>query len=127
MVWQDWAMVGAGITGTTVGIIHGSLLGPKMIDPIVGRLRSTPEASGTTVRLTSALLHFSTFAWITGGLALVLAALLATDAVKGAATLFVGSQLLYGAIGNCWATRARHPGWLLMSVAVALLVVSSLR
>ena len=35
--------------------------------------------------------------------------------------LLVGSMFLYGAVANLWGTRGRHPGWMLMAVAVALI------
>jgi hypothetical protein len=35
--------------------------------------------------------------------------------------LFVGSLYLYGALGNLWGTRGRHPGWMLYSLALVLI------
>jgi hypothetical protein len=35
--------------------------------------------------------------------------------------LLVGSSYLYGALGNLWATRGRHPGWVLYVVALVLI------
>jgi hypothetical protein len=67
------------------------------------------------------LLHFSTFAWLVGGLALVAAAAWFGREVKLATGLLVGSLYLYGALGNAWATRGRHPGWILMAAAVGLI------
>jgi len=32
------------------------------------------------------------------------------------------SSYLFAAIGNCWATRGRHPGWMLYAVALVLIV-----
>jgi hypothetical protein len=29
---------------------------------------------------------------------------------------------LFGALGNLWATRGRHPGWMLMAAALILIV-----
>jgi hypothetical protein len=36
--------------------------------------------------------------------------------------LLVGSSYLFGALGNLWATRGRHPGWMLYAVALVLIV-----
>jgi hypothetical protein len=33
----------------------------------------------------------------------------------------VGGLYLYGALGNLWATRGRHPGWMLMAAALILI------
>jgi hypothetical protein len=30
---------------------------------------------------------------------------------------------LFGALGNLWATRGRHPGWMLMAAALILIVI----
>jgi hypothetical protein len=35
--------------------------------------------------------------------------------------LLVGSSYLYGALGNLWATRGRHFGWMLYAVALILI------
>lgn len=40
--------------------------------------------------------------------------------------LLVGSMFLYGAVANLWGTRGRHPGWVLMAVAVTLIAVDLL-
>jgi hypothetical protein len=29
---------------------------------------------------------------------------------------------LFGVLGNLWATRARHPGWMLLATALILIV-----
>ena len=34
--------------------------------------------------------------------------------------LLVGSSYLYGALGNLWGTRGRHPGCMLMAAALLL-------
>jgi len=36
--------------------------------------------------------------------------------------LFVGGCYLYGALGNLWGTRGRHPGWMLIAAALILIV-----
>jgi hypothetical protein len=32
---------------------------------------------------------------------------------------------LFGAIGNLWGTRGRHPGWMLLAAAVVLIVLGA--
>lgn len=56
-----------------------------------------------------------------GGLALIAAFWFSAEAglVSG---IFVGGLYLYGAIGNFWGTRGRHPGWMLLAVALVLMV-----
>jgi hypothetical protein len=73
-------------------------------------------------KLTPGLLHFSTFNWFVGGLALIAAANGFPPGGRLATGLMVGTSYLYGALGNLWATRGRHPGWVLYAAAVALIV-----
>ena len=74
------------------------------------------------VWLVPVLLHFSTFNWFLGGLALIAAAIWFALDARLATGLLVGSSYLFGALGNLWATRGRHPGWLLYAVALILIV-----
>jgi len=72
-------------------------------------------------RLLPGLLHFSTVSWFLGGLALIAAAIGFGHDARLATGLFVGGSYLYGALGNLWATRGRHPGWMLYAVALVLI------
>src|SRR5205809_287972 len=99
-----------------------------------GSRRPDPAADGRTVRgargqgitapirgLVPLLLHFSTFNWFVGGLDLIVAASSFEQEARLATGLLVGSSYLFGALGNLWATRGRHPGWMLYAVAVLLI------
>jgi hypothetical protein len=77
--------------------------------------------SGTVLRLVPLLLHFSTLCWFLGGLALVAASCCLDGEARLATGMFVGAFYLYGALGNLWATRGRHPGWMLMAAALVLI------
>jgi hypothetical protein len=33
----------------------------------------------------------------------------------------VDSLYLFGAVGNCWGKRGRHPGWMLTAAALRLI------
>jgi len=68
------------------------------------------------------LLQFSTFNWFLGGLALIVAANAFNQEAKLATGLLVGSSYLFGALGNLWATRGRHPGWMAYALALVLIV-----
>jgi hypothetical protein len=65
--------------------------------------------------------YFSTISWFLGGLALIAAAICFEQDAK-LATGLVGCLYLFGAVGNLWATRGRHPGWMLMAAALILIV-----
>jgi hypothetical protein len=81
------------------------------------RLLKPERVAGTIRRIVSLLLHFSTVSWFLGGLALVAAAIWLKGDARLATGLFVGSLYVLAALGNLWATRGRHPGWMLMAAA----------
>jgi hypothetical protein len=119
MDWHDIALAAAGIIGSSVAIFHGALTQRLMVAPI--EVVAKGRLSGTIRRIVPAMLHFSTFNWFVCGLALLAAALTFDPQARLVTGLLVGSSYLYGAVGNLWATRGRHPGWMLYGVAVALM------
>jgi len=115
---HEWALAAAGLIGGGVAVIHGVLTQRLMVRPVLAD-RRTPAIFR---RLVPALLHFSTYNWLLGGVALVVVALAAVEpGVRLAIGLLVGSSYLFGVIGNAWATRGRHPGWMLYAVALVLI------
>jgi hypothetical protein len=86
------------------------------------RARAEPPLSATIRRIAPLLLQFSTFNWVVGGLVLVAAALWLGPEASAWPGCWSGSSYLFGAVGNLWATRGRHPGWVLYAVAVLLIV-----
>lgn len=121
MDWQSAALLMAGIIGSGVAVVHGILTQRFMVKPIEAMVLADKRISSSIRRLVPALLHFSTFNWFLGGLALIAAALWLGPQVRLATGLLVGSSYLYGAIGNFRATRGRHPGWMLYAVALVLI------
>lgn len=81
--------------------------------------------SETTLKLIVALLHFSTAAWLAGGAALVIVSRMGGEAqlVTG---LLVAALYGFAAAANFWATRGRHPGWVLLGLAVAAILAGIL-
>ena len=116
---HDVALAAAGLIGIGVAVAHGVIIQRRMVRPLE-KLNVTMPASSR--RLLAGLLQFSTFNWLVGGLALIAAATWLEHGAKLATGLLVGSSYLYGAVGNCWATRGRHPGWMLYAVALVLIV-----
>jgi len=121
MDWHDGALVLAGMIGSGVAIVHGVLVQRRMIEPLQD-LAATRISRSLRI-LVAGLLHFSTFNWFVGGLALVGCAFAGREA-KLATGLLVGSSYLYGALGNFWASRGRHPGWVLYGIALILMAYS---
>jgi hypothetical protein len=125
MHWQDAALGLAGIIGSGVAVVHGVLVQRLMVRPIErladGRLTAPVR------RLVPPLLQFSTFNWLVGGVALIAAAIWFEPGARLATAFLVGSSYLFAAVGNSWATRGRHPGWMLMAAALFLIVLGAYR
>ena len=121
MDWHDCALALAGLIGGGTALVHGILTQRLMVRPVGAALGADSNISAPARKLVPVLLHFSTFAWFLGGLALIAAAAWLGSEAKLATGLLVGSLFLFGAVGNAWATRGRHPGWMLMAAAVALI------
>lgn len=119
MIWRDAALELAGAIGCATAVVHGVLVQRLMVAPIAaatGRRMAAPAR-----RLVPPLLQFSTYNWFLGGLALIAAALWLGPQARLATGLLVGSSYLFGALGNLWGTRGRHPGWMLLAGALVLI------
>jgi hypothetical protein len=103
-------------------MVHGILVQRLMVRPFEEFYLADKRVSSSIRRFVPLLLHFSTISWFLGGLALIAAAIWFDHSARLATGLFVGSLYLLGALGNLWATRGRHPGWMLMAVALLLIV-----
>ncbi|MEO5578776.1 MAG: hypothetical protein ABIR25_06990 [Sphingomicrobium sp.] len=123
---QNLALTLAGLIGVATAIFHGIVTQRLMVKPIDRRLADAAGVSSTIRRIVPPLLHYSTYSWLVGGIALVIAANVAGAETRLWIGLMVGTMFLYAAIANLWATRGRHPGWALMAVAVALIAVDLL-
>jgi len=123
MTWQNAALFAAGILGSAVAVFHGIVTQRLMVRPIEALFRADGRTSGTIRRLVPLLLHFSTVVWFAGGLALIAAASVFGPDARLVTGLFVGGTYLFGVLGNLWGTRGRHPGWMLLGIAVILIAV----
>lgn len=123
MNWQNTALTLAGIIGGITAVIHGVLTQRLMVRPIEAALAADGRVAAPVRRLVPLLLHFSTIAWLLGGVALIAAAGWFGPQARLATGLCVGSLYLLGALGNLWGTRGRHPGWMLMTAALGLIAV----
>jgi hypothetical protein len=121
MDWQNTALMAAGVIGSTVAVVHGILTQRLMVRPFEQLCLAAGRVSAPIRRLVPLLLHMSTVAWFLGGLALIAAAAWFGPDLRLATGLFVGSLYLYGALGNFWGTRGRHPGWMLLAAALVLI------
>ena len=71
MHWQDAALALAGLIGSGTAVVHGVLVQKLMVRPIAASLGPERKIAAPIRRLVPVLLHFSTFAWFPGGLALI--------------------------------------------------------
>jgi hypothetical protein len=117
MDMHSLALAAAGLLGSAGAIVHGVLVQRLVVAPV----QAATAGSRVVRRLAAPLLQFTTFNWFVGGLALALTAYAGGPQARLVAGLMVGSAYLYGAVGNGWATRGRHPGWVLYGVAVVLI------
>ncbi len=116
---HDLALLAAGVLGGGGAIVHGLLVQRFMIGPPADGGLSPGEAAKR--RMLTLLLHFTTFSWLTGGVALI-AVVWLDPAVRLTVAGLVGASYLFAALGNFWATRGRHPGWVVYAAATGLLV-----
>jgi len=123
MTWQDACLAMAGLIGGGVAIVHGVLLQRLMVRPLEALALADSRTNVVIRRLLAPVVQFSTFAWLLGGLALVAVALWFGREVRLATGLMVAGLYIYGVVGNCWASRGRHPGWMLLGAAVVLIAL----
>jgi hypothetical protein len=121
MDWQNIALATAGVIGSTVAVVHGVLTQRLMVQPFERLALADGRIGAPVRRLVPLLLHMSTVVWFIGGLTLIAAAFWFKSDLRLATGLFVGGLYLFGALGNLWGTRGRHPGWMLMTGAVVLI------
>ena len=117
---HDVALAAAGVIGAGVAVFHGFLTQRLMVKPLTapGAIQIAPPVR----RIMAGLLQFSTFNWFVGGLALLVSVFVFQREARLATSLLVGSSYLFGALGNLWASRGRHPGWVLYGTALLLIV-----
>jgi len=121
MDWPDYSLLASGVIGSGVAVVHGMLVQRLMVAAFAELSGTDKRLRGAIGRLVPLLLHFSTIAWFLGGLVLIAAAVWLEGDARLVTALFVGGLFLFGALGNLWATRGRHPGWMLMAAAVGLI------
>jgi len=125
MHWQDATLAMAGVIGSCTAVVHGILTQRLMVRPIEVHFLADKRITAPIRRLVPLLLHFSTVSWFLGGLALIAAATWFEQGARLATGLLVGGLYLFGAVGNLWGTRGRHPGWMLMAAALVLIAFGS--
>ncbi len=119
-MWQDSALMLGGAVGVVVGMFHGSVVQRVMVGPIGAALAGT-DIRISARRLVSPIMHVSTAVYILGGLALIAIGAGWAPHLRNAVALTISGFYLHAMVMNCWATRGRHPGWMLMAAALVLI------
>jgi uncharacterized membrane protein HdeD (DUF308 family) len=114
---RDVLLQAAGLVAILVSIAHG-VLGETTV---FARATVEPPRLRTLLRL---VWQAGTLAWIAGGVLLIAAPWMGSDAARhwiiGTFAVVFG----FAAIANALATRTVHPGWIGMSAVVALSVAA---
>lgn len=123
MIWQDIALIAAGVLGGCTALLHGVLVRRLMTNPMKPLLQHEQSITQPIERLVPLLLDFSAFNWFLSGAALIAAAIWMGQEAKILASLLAGSSFLFAALCNFWGTHGRHPGWALYTVSSLLIVI----
>lgn len=114
----DIFLYAAGGLAMLVAVVHGWLGGAKVVEP-----STAPNAAAK--RILHAIMFLSAVYWLVAG-----AVLLATPHLLGGEarqwTVYACAAMLgAGALGNIWATRARHFGGYLLALITALALLGA--
>ena len=110
---NDFLIIAAGCLGMLIAVVHGYLGASKVIDPIM-------EIHPSAKRILHGVFLLGALYWFIGGAMLVSAPFYLSSNARYIVILLVGLLYLSGAVVNLWATRGRHFGWVLLSIATAL-------
>ena len=112
---RDGLLQAAGAIAIVVSIAHGVLGETK----VFARGTVEPPRLRTLLRL---VWQAGTIAWLGGGLLLVAAPSMASDIARHWIVATFAVVFGFAAIGNAWATRGRHVGWVGMAAVVVLAI-----
>ncbi|MEM9839671.1 MAG: hypothetical protein AAF830_11030 [Pseudomonadota bacterium] len=106
-------LISGGCLGMMVAVIHG-VIGEKKV------VRGGTYDSEVIERVLRAIMALSGVYWFVAGALIASAPWLFTGPSKFGVVLGAAAMLATGSLGNLWATRGRHIGWVLLAIAVGL-------
>jgi hypothetical protein len=112
---RDLLLQCSGVAAIAVALIHGVLGETK----VFARATIEPPRLRFLIRL---VWQLGTVAWIGGGVLLIAAPSMASDLARHWIVVTMAVVFALGALGNAWAMRGRHFGWVALSAVVALAV-----
>jgi hypothetical protein len=118
MISAPLAFFIAGSIGSFVSVVHGILIQRNIVGPFC----EGASQPASTRRLLAVLMQFSTFCWFLGGVGLMVAPQFSSLPEQSMLAKIVALFYIYGALGNFWATKGRHPGWILLAISVGLIL-----
>ena len=110
---RDLLLQCAGAATIAVAVIHGVIGETKVFT----HARIEPERLRTLIRL---VWQASAVAWAGAGVLLIAAPSMASDHARHWIVITSACVLGFGALGNAWASRGRHFGWMALAAVVAM-------
>lgn len=110
---RDILLQASGVVAIVVALIHGALAETR----IFPKLTIEPARLKTLLRL---VWQTSTIAWIGGGVLLIAAPWMQSDAARHWIVVTFAIVFAVCAMGNAVATRGRHFGWVMLGAVVAM-------
>ncbi|MEM9622157.1 MAG: hypothetical protein AAF993_10940 [Pseudomonadota bacterium] len=108
----------AGVLGMLIALVHGYLGETQVV-------RHAQAATESGQRVLHAIMFLSAVYWFVGGLVLALAPAYLDAGTTSVVAYTVAAIFAGGALGNLWATRGKHFGWLLLAAATGLAVAGA--
>ncbi|MGE5157511.1 MAG: hypothetical protein ACM3OF_05115 [Gemmatimonas sp.] len=112
---RDILLQSSGLLAIAAALAHG-MLGETRV---FARATIEPKRVRSLIR---AVWQAGTVAWIGGGILLIVASEIASQAARHWIIAIFAVVFGFAALGNAWALRGRHFGWIAMSAVVALAV-----
>ena len=112
---RDNLLLAAGAIAIIVSLAHGVLGETK----VFARVTVEPPRLRTLLRL---VWQAGTIAWLGGGVLLLAAPSMASEIARHWVVATFAVVFGVAAVGNAWATRGRHVGWIGMAAVVVLAV-----
>ncbi|WP_407177794.1 hypothetical protein [Bradyrhizobium sp. STM 3562] len=110
---RDLLLQSSGLLAIAAALIHGVLGETK----VFARATIEPKRARTLIR---AVWQAGTVAWVGGGVLLIAASWMESDQARHWIVATSAVVYAFAALGNAWALRGRHVGWIAMSAVVAL-------
>jgi hypothetical protein len=114
---RDILLQVSGVVAIATSVVHGVLGETK----VFARASIEPKRLKDLIR---AVWQLGTIAWIAGGVLLLAAPSMGSEVARHWIIMTFAVVFASAALGNAWANRGRHVGWVLMSVVVVLAVAS---